>query len=519
MSVTIVSTDEMRALEAAAFRQGATEAELQERAGTAVAEDVAALLEPGDSVVVLVGPGNNGRDGAVAARHLAGRASRVTVLLSPRHGVRQPELLALRAAGVRVSSAERAEDVAEALRTARIAIDALTGIGARGPLREPLASLAAALNQAARRHGCLVVALDMPSGIDADTGAIPGEAVRAHRTVTLGAVKQGLLRFPAAALVGTLVCRSIGIPDAAMADLPYRCADENQLASLLPQRPLDAHKYRFGRVLVVAGSDHYLGAPLLCASAAARAGAGLVTLASTAAVRAVVAHRLPEVTFPESDVAIAADPEAALEGLLPQLRDCAVLLVGPGLGRAEPVMRFVRLLIERRLEVAAACGLVVDADALFALADWPGWWHKMGGRAILTPHSGELGRLAGPAAPTETSWAQAARLAGEWGCVLVAKGPFTSVAAPDGRVSVWPRANPALATGGTGDVLAGLIAGLMAQGTDPWDAARLGTAAHALAAASVLRDRGWRTLLASDLLPEIPAVLHTLAAPQPGAPS
>jgi NAD(P)H-hydrate epimerase len=155
---------------------------------------------------------------------------------------------------------------------------------------------------------------------------------------------------------------------------------------------------------------------------------------------------------------------------------------------------------------------VIDADGLFALSEIPEWWTMLGPDAVLTPHSGELERLVGHELPeNEPIWVQAGRLARRWGCVLVAKGPFTCIANPDGRVDVWPRANPALATGGTGDVLAGVTAGLLAQGLAAWDAARLAVGVHGLAAERIVDNRQWRTLLASDLLLELPAVLGSLA--------
>jgi hydroxyethylthiazole kinase-like uncharacterized protein yjeF len=503
----------MRALEAAAFATGISEAGLQEAAGRAVAEDVAALVRPGQAVVVLVGPGNNGRDGAVAARHLSQAGATVHLLLGPHHAVRDDEVTLVRAAGVRVRDVGHSSDLDDALANVRVAVDGLTGIGARGPLREPLAGFAARLNErrAERGSALSVVAIDIPSGVDADSGAVPGEAVRADITITLGAIKQGLLLFPAAAHVGRLVCRDIGIPQGAVADLPFAAMDELNVRDLVPARPLDAHKYRFGRVLVVAGSAHYLGAPILCASAAARSGAGLVTVGSTAAVRQAVASHAPEVTYAPGDVDHEHDLAGSLKALRPLLESCAALVIGPGLGRAPATLDFVRRVLEMRTQVAPSSAAVVDADGLFALAEWPEWWTRVGPNVVVTPHSGELARLAGDKPPSETPWAQAARLSAQWRVVLVAKGPFTSVARQNGDVAVWPRANPALATGGTGDVLAGVVAGLIGQGATVFDAARLGVAAHALAATGVLERTAWRTLLASDLVTEIPRVLGRLA--------
>jgi len=496
----------MRALEASTFAAGITEAALQTQAGHAVAEEVFRLVKSGERVVVVVGHGNNGRDGALAAERLVRYGTPVDLVLAPRHAVTGDELTRLRIGGASIIASDDRLGVEAALNSARVAIDALAGIGATGALREPLASLALQLNAA--RQTVQVVALDIPSGIDADTGEVRGEAVWADWTVTLGGVKQGLLRFPAAERVGRLIPTAIGIPGSAEADLPYGCLDEADLAKLVPARPLNAHKYRFGRVLVVAGADHFLGAAVLCSGGAARVGAGLVTLATTRDVRLNTAAYLPEVTYTTDDVR-ATDGAAAARSLETYLRSHGAAVVGPGLGRGEAVTQFVAELLRLRPRDHR---LVVDADGLFALSEIREWWTLLGPNVVLTPHSGELERLIGRApGDDEPLWVQAGRLAQQWGCVLIAKGPFTCVAHPDGRVDVWPRANPALSTGGTGDVLAGVTAGLLAQSLSAWDAARLAVGVHGLAAARIVANRGWRTLLASDLLVELPAALSDLA--------
>jgi NAD(P)H-hydrate epimerase len=493
--VNIVSVAQMRALEAAAFGAGISEAELQQHAGEAIAEEVHRRLEPGERVVVLVGHGNNGRDGGVAAAWLAQRGVGVELVLAPRHAITADELARLRDLGVSTVPAEDSGDVQRALGGADVAVDALAGIGTHGALREPLATLARQLNETPKTY---VVALDVPSGIDADSGQTPGETVRADLTVTLGAVKQGLLRFPAAERVGQLVAREIGIPAAAELGLPYHVLDVSGMA---PPRPMDAHKYHFGRVLVLAGSDHFLGAPVLSSGGALRVGAGLVTVGSTAGVRTTVAAHLPEATYTIQDVNL--DVTAAA----PYLGTHDVVVIGPGLGRGPAQTAFVRDVLRQR----ARGSVVADADALVALAEVSEWWTMFGPNSVLTPHSGELQRLVGGELGEDPTWVTAGRLAQQWQCVLIAKGPFTSVAAPSGEVHVWPRANSALATGGTGDVLAGMCGGLIAQGCAAFDAARLAVGAHALAAERVIQRHRWRTLLASDLFQEIPAVLAALA--------
>jgi NAD(P)H-hydrate epimerase len=511
----VVSIAQMRALEMAARGAGLSEADLQQRAGAAVAREVASRLGRGDRLTVLVGHGNNGRDGAIAAEWLLRRQFDVDLVLAPRHALTAVELATLSGLRATLIPSTDVAALGRSLRAASVALDALTGIGSRGPLREPLNGLAAALNRARleRRDESVVaprllaVALDVPSGVDADTGAVPGEAVRADITVTLGGVKAGLLRFPAADYVGQLVSCEIGIPAAAEAVLPYTVLDEWSLTALLPERPLDSHKYRFGRVLAIAGSDHFPGAAVLCTGAAARTGAGLVTLAASHDLRLSVAAHFPEVTYTASDVSPGAGL-AAFDALGPSVQSHHVVLLGPGLGRSDATTAFVHALLERRPREQR---LVIDADGLVALAAIPEWQRLVDQNVVLTPHGGELARLLGhQLSESEPLWEQAGAAAREWGCVLVAKGPFSCIASAGGHVDVWPRANSALSTGGTGDVLAGVTAGFLAQQVPPWDAARLAVGVHGLAAARVVHERGWRTLLASDLVEELPAVMGKL---------
>lgn len=491
---------------------GIAEAVLQERAGAAVADEVARLLQPGEAVTVVAGHGNNGRDGAVAARRLAERGTHVDLLLGPGHAVKADELAALRAMGVRVGAADKPGAVEACLQRVRVAVDAIAGIGTNGALRAPLAQMAAALNQVRQQRGeaLVVLAVDVPSGVDADTGEVPGEAVWADVTVTLGAVKDGLLRFPAADHVGRLVPREIGLPTSGGEDDSVLLLEPGALRQALPRRPQSGHKYTFGRVLVVAGSEAYVGAALLAASAAARAGAGLVTLACPNDVRRAAVTFLPEATYAAADLRWWHDPGEAIEVLLPLLESHSCLVIGPGMGRTKKTVRFIRDLLIARAARAETTPAILDADALFALVGWERWWERVGANVVLTPHGGELARLAPQVDSSEVPWRLAGPLAREWGVTLVAKGPHTSVASDQGQVQVWPSANAALATGGTGDVLAGIIGGLVAQGASAFDASRVGVAVHALAAASLLADRGWRTLLASDLLQQVPVELRRL---------
>lgn len=510
----IVSVAEMRALEASATAAGISEAQLQDRAGAVVAEEVAQLLAPGAGVVVLVGRGNNGRDGALAAGRLAHHGHQVVVVLVQGHAVTADELQALRASAVRLVDADRSEDVREVLSRVHLAVDALAGIGAQGALREPLLSIARALNAArqARGSALVVLALDIPSGIDSDTGDVPGVAVSADLTITLGAVKRGLLRFPAAERVGRLVPRDIGIPLASSQALPVHVLREKALAADIPPRPADAHKYQHGRALLVVGCDQYPGAAALAASACVRAGAGLVTVITTSFARSIVASRVVEATFfqDELDDAVLAD----------RVSSAQALVVGCGLGRDERAIRLVHSVLgqhERlRRTGARVPPLILDGDALYALTLWDRWWERLAPEVILTPHAGELQRLLEhsglPYVPSNPSfpWEVAGQLARAYNGVLVSKGPFTCVAEPGGRVEVWTRPNGALATAGTGDVLAGLIGGLAAQGAPPWAAARAGVVGHARSAESLMAAGDLRSITAGDLVPELPRQLAVL---------
>ena len=528
----VVSVEEMRALERAAIDAGTPELELQERAGRAVADVIQDNLGARRGrVVALVGAGNNGRDAAVAARHLASRGHEVSVWLSTKHGLSEGEVAQLAGmdANVRSLATDRAAvdgddrrlrsplaDFRAALGDADVAVDGLLGVGSRGPMRPGLVDLADAVNAARTGSPTLrVVAVDVPSGLDADTGAAPGAVVRADETVTFGAIKAGLLRFPGAELAGRVLVRPIGLPDAAVERHAVRVLDASTVSPLVPRRPLDSHKYRFGRLLMVAGSDQYVGAACLGSAAAARSGCGLVGLVSTEAAKQVLAVRLPEATYPATLRGVEADPGGAANTVAELLPEQQAFLIGPGLGRADATDHFLRAVLRANAASERPTPTVIDADALSLLGGWTDWWEQIGPGNVVTPHAGEMARLIGNAADGDgeaAPWDRARRWAERWNQVVVLKGPFTTVAGPDGRAWVWPRANPALATGGTGDVLAGLCAGLLAQGLSPFDAARLAVVVHALAGERVVHERGWRILLASDLVDQIPRMLSELAA-------
>ena len=513
----VVTVEQMQTLERRSAELGVSVDALMENAGLQVARQTAALLNEvrGARVLVLVGPGNNGGDGLVAARHLHDWGARVALYVcTTRPG--EPSKFQLCQAR-RIPVIEAAEDpgqetLAQQLASAQLVIDAVLGTGALRPLEATLKQVFQTLNTVkAHRRDLLLLALDLPTGMHADTGETDAVCPYADVTVTLGTPKVGLFAFPGAEHVGRLHIVDIGIPPGLDDNVDLELEDEHLAARLLPARPLGAHKGTFGRVLVVAGSRNFVGAAALACLGAYRSGAGLVTLATPDSVYRLVASRLMEVThlpLPESaEGTVSVD---AAQVVRQALDSVDVLLMGCGLGQDDATREFVAQVL--LVEPPPRLPTLLDADALNNLAPLYRWWERLGTGAVLTPHPGEMVRLTGK----DMAQVQADRLtmaregAKWWNQVVVLKGAFTVIAAPRGRARLSPYANPSLASGGTGDVLSGVIAGLMAQGLSPFDAASCGVTLHALAGERQKQELGEAGLLAGDLLAEIPRVMKAL---------
>ena len=308
----------------------------------------------------------------------------------------------------------------------------------------------------------------------------------------------------------------IGIPAEAARDLPLELLDRAWTKRHLPARPADANKGTFGRVLVIGGSRQLVGASVLAATAAYRAGAGYVTLATPESIYPIVAGRLPEATFLPLREQGGGVSESSVTDVLTSLADGNTLLVGPGLsGEADA---FVRSLL--CADLPELRGIVLDGDALNALSRWERWWERLALPLVLTPHPGEMARLCdcGVRDVQANRLKMATETAKGWNAVVVLKGAGTVVAAPDGRTWLAPFANPALATAGSGDVLAGTIAGLLAQGAEPAIAAACGVFLHGMAGDALRKELGPAGLLAGDLLPELPRAIKSLIEPAPAAP-
>ncbi|MCH8346221.1 MAG: NAD(P)H-hydrate dehydratase [Chloroflexi bacterium] len=518
----LVTVAEMQAAEKGA---GVPVSKLMENAGLAVAQEAWLLLgEVAERrIVVLAGPGNNGGDGLVAARHLREWGGDVSVYLLKGRDEKDPVFAPLAEAKAPATTAE--EDgkqgykrLEELLGGADLVIDALLGTGRARPIEGTLADVLERL-QAARGRTLppRLLAVDVPTGLDADTGAADPRCVAADGTVALGWSKVGLHLLPGAQLAGRVEVVEIGIPKSAESEGWTELMTARWARSVLPERPAGAHKGTFGRALVVAGSPRYVGAAYLACMGGLRAGAGLVTLACASSLYPIFATKLTEATFeplPDDEGYLTAEGAHAVGQALARGYDS--LLVGPGLGQEGYVQAFMHSLLPL-LKAGSLRGVVIDADGLNNLSKLEGWWKELSVPTVITPHPGELSRLTGLSMEEIQSdrLAVARRCAGEWGVTVVLKGANTVVAAPDpgghgGRARLSPFANPGLASGGTGDVLAGVIVGLLAQGLQPYEAACLGVYLHGLAAERVREELGSAGMLASDLLPALPRAMKEL---------
>ncbi len=467
---------------------------LMERAGAAAFDALRGQWPQARRIAVLCGTGNNGGDGFVLARlaREAGLAADVYQVGDPARLKGDALAASQRLLSVDV---EAAPWRGQALDRADVVVDALLGTGLSGQVAEPWRGAVAAVNAAGRP----VLALDVPSGLNADTGQEMGVAVRAAVTITFVGLKRGLFMEAGRECTGRLLFDDLKLPPEVYRQGPPAAErlDPEDLAAALGPRPRQAHKGDFGHVLVVGGEAGLSGAARLAAEAAARVGAGLVSVATRAAHAAVLNAGRPELMCHAVE---------SPRDLGPLLRRATVVVCGPGLGQGA----WGRALLGRVLE--SPLPLVVDGDGLNALAldpvqreDW-----------VLTPHPGEAGRLLGMTAAEVQAdrFAAAAALRERYGGTVVLKGAGTLVRGPDGPTALCPAGNPGMASGGMGDVLAGVIGGLLAQGMAPAAAARLGVCLHGAAGDGAARAGGERGLLAADLMPW----LRRLANPRPGTP-
>ncbi len=608
----LVNVQEMRRIEQAADAGGHAYATMMELAGQAVASTAVALqlIEPEERVLVLVGPGNNGGDGLVAARYLREMDIEITLYIWKRDikGDANFRKLKQRRRGTTILWADNDPDYAklrEEIRRSDLIIDALLGTGAARPIDGQLAEIMTVARDEiiARRTfepepgletlgiprfpimeaiglgapmpprpapaafddddlfdpdfdseegsdlfgaegmpgGVFdededeeewdadwddeesprlpwpelpVLALDCPSGLNCDTGMLDPAAIPASVTVTFACPKWGQLQFPGAGACGLLAVVDIGVPKELIAEIAVELIGPEDIHRWLPPRPMDAHKGTFGKALIAGGSLNYTGAAYLSAAAATRAGAGLVTLAIPLPLHAALAGALPEVTWLPLPGPEGVHTAAGAAKLLAAVEDYDALLVGPGLTSTEDAQGFIETLFaDNGLPKDAWQGLlVVDADALNLLAKLPGWPDRLPPGSILTPHPGEMARLTGMAVGDVNARRieNARRWAAQWGHIVLLKGPHTVIAAPDGRTAVLPFALSVLATAGSGDVLAGGIVALLAQGLPAFEASVLGAYLHGQAGLLISRTGMLGGVVARDILASFPEALRQL---------
>lgn len=516
----LFTAEEMRRLDRRAVTEldipGAT---LMENAGRGAADAIERAFgpAPGRRVAVVCGKGNNGGDGLVVARHLAGRGAAVEAWLigaaADVRGDAAVNMDAARRAGLpltEVAGAPGLEALRRALASADLVVDALLGTGVSGAATGLIADAIAAINEAGRP----VCALDLPSGLSADRGALLGPTVRAQLTVTFGLPKRGLYLHPGAAHAGRIEVADIGVPRAWLEQgLTVGLLEAEDVLAVLPTRPADAHKGHYGHLLVVAGSIGKTGAAILACLGALRAGTGLVTCALPASQQPIVAARLAEaMTEPLPETGAQALSAKALDRLLELAGRMDAVAAGPGVGLDAETQATVRDLIR-----AAERPMVVDADALTALVGHLGTLREARGPRLLTPHPGEAARLLGRSIPEVQAdrIESARRLARESGAIVALKGAGTVIAGPGGEVAINPTGNPGMATGGSGDVLTGVAGGFLAQGLGPEAALRAAVYLHGLAGDLAAAERGEAGLIAGDIADALPAALRRLRAGAP----
>lgn len=516
-----VSVAEMVAIEQEAHAAGLTYSQMMENAGAALAQvllDEYGYLED-EGALGLIGSGNNGGDTLIALEILSREGWKCSAYLVRPRPADDPLINRLQAAGGIVypgSGDPQGDKLVSLLDTHGLLLDGILGTGMRLPLKEELAVILGKVRDRLRgmANPPAVVAVDCPSGVDCDSGACAAECLPAEMTVTMAAYKQGLFKFPAHELAGEIRLVPIGLPQGSAGLETWQrvrsfIPDMEWVRQCLPERPLAAHKGTFGTAMIVAGSQNYTGAAWLAGQAAYRIGAGLVTMAVPASLLPILAGNFPEATWlvlPEEAGAIT---RQACPLLLDNLERATSLLVGPGFGLRQTTAEFVADLIAHE-DLPPA---VFDADGLKLLTGVRGWARQLPAGSVLTPHPGEMAVLTGlPVAEIQSQRLELAlEMSRSWNQVLVLKGAFTIIAAPGGQAAVIPVASPALARAGTGDVLAGLVAGLLAQGVPAFEAAAAGAWVHAQAGLWAAGEIGNPvSVLAGDVLKAVSQVISEL---------
>jgi len=509
----VVTVAEMRKIDLTAIEEyGIPSIVLMENAGVEVVRQMENILGNlhNKKISIFTGTGNNGGDGFVVARHLYNQGAKVKVfLIGSKTAVLGDALTNLQIIThmgidiLEVANQHDWEKVKIAMTFTDCLVDALLGTGFTGKLRDNMIQVVESINKMNK----IIVAIDVPTGVDADTGQIQSVAVKANHTITLALAKQGLLLYPGASYVGELSVADIGIPRLLLSDLSIQqnLITSNDAGELFTRRQPDVHKGSCGKVLVVAGSKGLTGAAALAANAAMRSGAGLVTLGIAESLHDIMEVKLTEVMTRSltEEVTSGFLGEEAFANIATLSLQNDVVAIGPGLGRHEETLSLVRQVIKN-----VERPLVIDADALYALIGHTSILAEAKSMPILTPHPGEMARLVGLTADevNQDRIYIARQAAVEWGSIIILKGARTVVAFPDGEVYINSSGNAGMATGGAGDVLTGVIGGLIGQGLSSHEAALAGVYIHGLAGDIVARS-GMIGMIASDIIKALPAAI------------
>lgn len=483
---------------------------LMDEAGKAVAEEAKGLVKKGSIITIISGKGNNGGDGFVAARNLTNEGYKVKLFLlyppSELKGIAAEAFKRLEGTLLEplILDDENIMDFDDLTKGTHLFIDAIFGFGLKGAIKGKAADVIQKINRSEQP----VLSVDIPSGLEADSGRAHGECIRATKTVTFTCPKVGMVVYPGVTYCGEIITRDIGIPQKLIeADATTQLISKKMVKESLPPRPFDAHKKSLGRVLVIAGSPGMTGAACLTALAALRSGAGIVTLGVPESINPIVEEKSTEiitVPLPETSEKTISLPAFSQIKELQETSD--VIAVGPGLSREEETVSLVQ-----KLARETSIPMVIDADGLNALAEKPELLSKCKAETILTPHPGELGRLL----KTGSDDIQSNRLESvqkasqDFNSIVILKGANSIISSPEGNF-INPTGNQGMASAGTGDVLTGLVSGFLAQTGNLLDAAVLGTYIHGLAgdlAASTLTPY---CLIAGDLLAYLPRAMRML---------
>ena len=533
--IPILTVAQMKALEKEADKKGLTYSSMMHNAGSGLAEQVHesfANLEE-KTIIGLVGPGNNGGDTLIALTWLKKQGWQTNAYLVKKRPESDQELQDYYQAGGHVLLAEedtKQKELENLLAQTNLLLDGIFGTGIQLPFKPGLATdILKTVSQTDDKP--YVIAVDCPSGVDCDSGQVAEETIPADWTICMAAVKQGMLLFPAFEFIGELSVVDIGltevISDWYMVDRQLVTAQD--VHHVMPTRPLDAHKGSFGTALVVAGSVNYIGAAYLAGKAAYRIGAGLVNMAVPHVVHSAIAGRFIEAVWTLLPESLGVINKEAVRVVMGEIKKVNALLLGPGWGQEQETALFLKeLLVEEQVNketgkmgFVGKSGksstakdtlppLVIDADALKLLVKIPDWHKHLPEKCVLTPHLGEMAVLTNLAIKEIQADRQsiAEKYAKQWGCVVVLKGALTIIAGPEGKSAIIPVATSALAKAGTGDVLAGMLVGLLAQGMDAFQAAWSAAWLHAYAGLNALEYIGHpAAVLAGDVLDAIPEVL------------